>query len=147
MQKRCFNHQGQSTVEAALVLPVVLILFLGIVEVGFFLLAHVQVANAAREGARYASLCRLNHNCDNLTQVVKSSVFAEAQLLRMTDVDAGGNTGVVVEPPILSVVPTVGSPVTVTVTYQYVSPFVSNLVPMFPAQLPIQHTVVMNFDK
>lgn len=145
--KNRFDERGNSLVETALILPVLLILFLGIVEVGFFLFAHVQVANATREGARYGSLCRLNGNCDTLTDVVKNTVFTEAQFLSMTDTSSGGNTTVVVQPASLSSIPAVGDPITVTVTYNHSSPFVSNLVPMFPAQIPIQHSLIMHFDK
>ena len=146
MSKRSMER-GNSLVETALVLPSLLILFLGIVEVGFLLFSHVQVTNAAREGARYGSLCRLNDNCDQLTSVVKATVFGEAQFLNMTDAASGGNTTVVVQPASLTGVPAVGAPITVTVTYNHASPFVSNLVPMFPAQIPIQHSLVMHFDK
>jgi Flp pilus assembly protein TadG len=147
MQRHLPTEKGQSVVEAALVLPVLLVLLLGIAEVGFFLLAQVQVTNATREGARYGSLCRLNHNCATLADAVKLTVLTEAQLLDMTDADTGGNTQVEVQPPSLSSIPSVGDPITVTVTYNHSTPFVSNLVPMFPAQLPIQHTVIMHFDK
>jgi Flp pilus assembly protein TadG len=141
--------QGQSLVEIALVLPVLLILFLGIAEVGFLLYAHVQVANATREGARYGSLCRLNDNCDggssysNLSEVVESAVFSEAQTLKMNST----NTLVTVQPPSLSSLPTVGTPITVTVSYSHTLPFVSSIVPMFPAETSIQHTNVMRFDR
>jgi len=147
MHKRSAIERGSSLVEVALVLPVLMILFLGIVEVGFLLFAHVQVANATREGARTGSLCRLNHNCATLTDAVKASVFAEAQVLEMTDADGGGNTAVVVQPATLASIPGVGDPITVTVTYSYSSPFVSNFVPMFPAHIPVQHRLVMHFDK
>jgi Flp pilus assembly protein TadG len=143
MQKRRFNERGTALVEVTLVLPVLLILFLGIVEVGFLLLAHVQVANAAREGARQGSLCRLNGNCDTLTDVVRATVFGEAQWLEMD----GGNTQVVVQPSSLSSIPSIGDPITVTVTYDHASPFISNFVPMFPAELPVEHQVVMHFDR
>jgi Flp pilus assembly protein TadG len=140
-------ERGNSLVETALVLPVILVLFLGIIEVGFFLFAHVQVANATREGARYGSLCRQYATCDQLSDVVRSTVFSEAQFLNMTDAGAGGNTTVTVQPASLTSVPAIGDPITVTVAYNYVSPFVSNFVPMFPAQIPIQHTLIMRFDK
>jgi hypothetical protein len=143
MQKRRFNERGTALVEVTLVLPVLLILFLGIVEVGFLLLAHVQVANAAREGARQGSLCRLNGNCDTLTDIVRATVFGEAQWLEMD----GGNTQVVVQPSSLSSIPSIGDPITVTVTYDHASPFISNFVPMFPAELPVEHQVVMHFDR
>ncbi len=147
MQKQSGGHPGQSLVEAALVLPILLILFLGIAEVGFFLFAQVQVTNATREGARYGSLCRLNRTCADLTGAVKSAVFSEAQLLHMSDSGSGRNTTVEVDPPSLATAPLVGVPITVTVVYTYSSPFISNFVPMFPATLPIQHSVVMHFDK
>jgi Flp pilus assembly protein TadG len=147
MKKQPCGQPGQSLVEAALVLPILLILFLGIAEVGFFLFAQVQVANATREGARYGSLCRLNHTCPDLTNAVKSAVFGEAQLLHMSDAGSGRNTTVEVQPPSLTTAPLVGVPLTVTVVYSYSSPFISNFVPMFPATLPIRHSVVMRFDK
>ena len=147
LQRRLADERGNSIVEVALVLPVLLVLFLGIVEVALLLFAHVQVANATREGARYGSLCRLNGNCDNLTAVVQDTVFSEAQFLNMTDIGSGGNTAVVVQPSTLSYIPAVGDPITVTVTYSYSPPFISNYVPMFPAQIPVEHTLVMHFDK
>ena len=146
MKKKRISEHGNSLVEIALVLPVLLVLFLGIVEVAFLLFAHVQVANASREGARTGSLCRMNGNCDNLTAVVQDTVFSEAQFLNMTDASSGGNTAVVVQPSSLSSVPAVGDPITVTVTYNYSPPFVSNYVPMFPTQIPVEHTLVMRFD-
>jgi Flp pilus assembly protein TadG len=145
--KKSPHETGQSLVEIALVLPVLIILFLGIAEVGFLLFAQVQVANATREGARYGSLCRLNHNCFGsgytLTDVVQSAVLAEAQPLKMN----GSNTTVNVQPASLSAVPPIGTPITVTVTYTHTPPFISGLVPMFPSKIPVQHIVVMHFDK
>jgi Flp pilus assembly protein TadG len=148
MKKRLLSERGTSLVETALVFPVILILFLGTVEVGFLLFSHVQVANATREGARTASLCRMKWQCNDLTDVVKTTVFSEPRFLNMTDADSGGNTTVVVQTdPSFSVPPAVGEPFTVTVTYNHSSPFVSNYVPMFPAEIPVQHTLVMRFDK
>ena len=147
LQMRSVEERGNSLVEMALMLPVCLILFLGIFEVGFLLFAHVQVANAAREGARYGSLCRLHANCNTLTDVVKANVFAEAQFLNMTDAGSGGNTMVVVQPASLASIPSIGDPITVTVTYNHSPPFVSGFVPMFPDPIPVEHTLVMHFDK
>lgn len=52
------SSRGQSLVEMALVLPILALLLIGVFEIGMLLYAHVQVANAAREGARAASLYR-----------------------------------------------------------------------------------------
>jgi len=50
------HSSGQSLVEFALTLPLLVLLLYGLVEFGFFLYAHVQVTNATREGARAGSL-------------------------------------------------------------------------------------------
>jgi hypothetical protein len=42
-------------VELALALPVLLIMFLGLVELGFLMRAHLVVVNACREAARFGS--------------------------------------------------------------------------------------------
>lgn len=147
MNPHLYKARGQSLVEVALVLPLLVILFLGIAEVGFFLYAHVQISNAAREGARQASLCRMNANCFGggftLQDTVEAAVFAEARSLQLSTT----NSSVSVQPDNLSMVPAVGQPLTVTVTYTHTPPFISDFVPMFPSRIPVQHYVVMHFDK
>lgn len=147
MSLQLLKARGQSLVEVALVLPVLVILFLGIAEVGFFLYAHVQISNATREGARQASLCRLNANCFGvgftLQDTVETAVFAEARSLQLST----ANSSVSVQPDNLTMVPAVGEPLTVTVTYTHTPPFISDFVPMFPSHIPVQHYVVMHFDK
>lgn len=146
MDTHLLNKRGQSLVEITLILPILLILFLGIAEVGFFLFSHVQIANATRAGARYGTLCKMNDNCDggseyaNFTEVVESAVLGEARALNMN----GGNTTVNVQPDPALVA--AGSSITVTVTYKHTPPFISQFVPMFPSELPIQHTVIMNLS-
>ena len=46
--------RGQSLVEFALILPILLLLLLGIIEGGRIIWAYITVQNAAREAARYA---------------------------------------------------------------------------------------------
>ena len=49
------EERGQSLVEIAIFLPVLLIILAGIVEVGHALTAYLVIANAAREGARFGA--------------------------------------------------------------------------------------------
>lgn len=49
-------QRGQSLVEMALTLPVVLMLLMGIMDFGRMMFLYSQVSNAAREGARYGSV-------------------------------------------------------------------------------------------
>ena len=53
------NHRrcrGQNLTELALVLPILIVTMLGIMGFGFIYFARGSVENAAREGARYASI-------------------------------------------------------------------------------------------
>jgi len=47
--------RGQSLVEMAITLPFLLILFLGMTEVGYYMFATISVHNTAREAARVAA--------------------------------------------------------------------------------------------
>ncbi|TKJ29222.1 MAG: hypothetical protein CEE40_09285 [Chloroflexi bacterium B3_Chlor] len=50
------QQEGQSMIEVAFALPMLLMLVVAIVELGFALNAYNQTINAAREGARFGSL-------------------------------------------------------------------------------------------
>jgi len=50
------NQKGQAMVEMALLLPILLLLFMGIFEFGRVMNAYLIVNNAAREGARNTAL-------------------------------------------------------------------------------------------
>ena len=55
--RRLANSElGQSLVELALVLPVILLLLLGIMEGGRIFSSYLELQNAAREGARHAAV-------------------------------------------------------------------------------------------
>lgn len=56
--KRLFlkDQRGQALVELALVLPVLLVLFMGTVEFGRIFHSYLVITNASREGARVAVL-------------------------------------------------------------------------------------------
>lgn len=54
--KRLRCERGQSTVEFALVLPLVVLLMLGLLQAGLLLRDQLMVSGAAREGAREAAV-------------------------------------------------------------------------------------------
>lgn len=55
MLGRARHQRGQSLVEFALLLPLLLIIALGVFDFGRVYFAYVSVTNAARNGAQYAS--------------------------------------------------------------------------------------------
>jgi Flp pilus assembly protein TadG len=48
-------ERGQSLIELAMITPLVLLLLVGVIELGWFAYLDILVANAARAGAAYAS--------------------------------------------------------------------------------------------
>lgn len=50
------NKKGQSMVEAALILPIILMLVFGIIEFGRIFNAHMIMKNASRDGVRCAAV-------------------------------------------------------------------------------------------
>lgn len=50
------QNKGQTVVEFALVLPVLIFLLLAIMEGGRIFAAYLELQNAARDGARYAAI-------------------------------------------------------------------------------------------
>lgn len=47
------SKEGQELLEYAIVVPILLLLSIGIIELGIVVLSYDTIANAAREGARY----------------------------------------------------------------------------------------------
>jgi Flp pilus assembly protein TadG len=47
------SARGQSLVELALTLPLLILILIGLLDLGRMLIAYVTIQNAAREGAHY----------------------------------------------------------------------------------------------
>jgi Flp pilus assembly protein TadG len=85
------NRKGQSMVEFALILPLLVLIIAGIFDLGRAFFASITITNAAREGARYGTL-----NADYITGVCQATKD-EAQNSGITLVDSNvsvscGNT-------------------------------------------------------
>lgn len=50
------KHRGQSLIELALILPILIIILVILTDLGRSIAAHVAMANAAREGARFGAM-------------------------------------------------------------------------------------------
>lgn len=49
------RSRGQALVETALILPILLILVMGVIDIGRVIFAHVQLQEATHEGAMYGA--------------------------------------------------------------------------------------------
>lgn len=68
------GERGAALVEFALVLPLLLVVIAGIVDFGFLFQRYEVVTNAAREGARLASLPSYNGQTDLIRAHVRNYV-------------------------------------------------------------------------
>lgn len=101
-EKQERQTRGQGLVELALVFPILLMFFVGLIEVGWALHSYLVLVNANREGARFAA--RGQHfyeaNVDITNRVIAERVWAamsdQAEVAQTTDdppqlVEEGGN--------------------------------------------------------
>lgn len=72
--ERLRSEQASSMAELALVLPVLLLLFLGVIDFGFGLRAYGGLTNAAHEGARWVT----THPADVNGALARVAVEADA---------------------------------------------------------------------
>ena len=101
------SERGQTAVEFALVAPVLIVLLLGIIQVGIAFNHYIQVTDAARAAARQAIVAR-------------TSGLTIADIQQTATSAAGGlNVTTAVADPADPTLSQAGSTLTVTVTYPY----------------------------
>jgi|SRR5579862_1842605 len=109
-QRHIRSERGQAAVEFALVLPLLLVLFLGIIEFGIVFNHYVTLTDATRVGARKAITMRIGGTTPaDATQAVRDAAG---------DLDQG-QLNVNVDDPSDPNFQTAGSQITVTATYPY----------------------------
>jgi Flp pilus assembly protein TadG len=65
ISKRRFDAHGSMTVEAALVLPILLIVFIAVIDFGRVFYWSLALSNAARVGAEYGAIDRIKAYQEN----------------------------------------------------------------------------------
>ena len=154
--------RGQSAVEIALLLPILLILLGGIAVSGFMFYAFIQVSNASREGARAGSVYRISElpSCNCLEQTVEKAIYdpsvSPAQSA-LGFLPPTGDSFNVASDVTISLVkpdnsaadindPRPGDRLTVNITYRYTLPILSAFVDVFPQPVVIKRSVVMEIQ-
>jgi hypothetical protein len=84
--------KGQSFVEIAVTLPIILLVFFGMVEVGFAAHSYLVITNASREGARFGSR-GVHVPIDEITAVIETAMHSSLDIV-YDGVDA--NTTIIV---------------------------------------------------
>lgn len=111
------NNKGQSLVETALMLPVILILLTGIIDFGLLFNNYLIVSNASREGARAAVTGKTDAQIDAVVDNVAVSLDPANLTVTITPDESTGRR--------------TGDAVTVSVQYRYsmITPVIAAIVP------------------
>jgi Flp pilus assembly protein TadG len=165
-QRERLQH-GQSAVEIALLLPILLLLLFGIIVAVFMFYARIQVSNAAREGARAGSLYRLTQFDTGWTlrQTVQKNVYDSStgksalgflsptspsfnvlNDVAVTLTDGNSSDTCPLVDPTSSSNPCPGDKLSVQVTYSYTLPIVAVALPMIPQPFVMKSNVMMEIQ-
>jgi len=79
------KEEGQSLLELAIILPIVLLLFVGMAEVGWAIHSYVTVATAAREATRFGA--RANFDAEEVAEAALVALGALDVQLEGPDVN------------------------------------------------------------
>ncbi len=122
--------KGQSLVETALMLPVLLLLLTGIIDFGLLFNSYLVVSNASREGARYAAVG--NTDAQIITTVSNAAASLDPARLEIviTPVESARKPG---------------NSVTVTVRYGY-SMITPVIAAFFPDAFDIENSTTMRCE-
>jgi Flp pilus assembly protein TadG len=107
------REEGAAAVEFALVLPILLVLVFGIIEFGMILYFQGVVASASREGARHGIVVSKPTDVKEWTENYAQSFLPSPG--GIADVAYGSGAP--------------GTPLTVTVSYDYTYIVIANLIP------------------
>lgn len=133
-RRRHREERGAVAVEFALVVPILLVLFFGIVNVGIVLAQQLSLSNSARQAARFAVVDVEGRICGEIENEARSA--AETIGMEATDPSyvLGGATGTCERPCADSVATT-----DITVTLTYYSEFVVPMpIPGVPSGMNIE---------
>lgn len=111
------KRSGQSLVETALILPLLLLLLTGIIDFGLLFNTYLVVSNASREGARHAVTGDTDIQIRAAVSRAASSLDAARLSISISPDESEGRS--------------TGDAVTVTVTYEYsmVTPIIGAFFP------------------
>ncbi len=123
MKSLHYRSAGQSLVEFALILPLMVLVVFGIFELGRAFFAYIAVANSAREAVRMytftPSTTTYNEMIQTVSTEIGNSTLVNPANITSIVIDCGTAYGILVtSTPILNTCPK-EQPVRVTVTYAH----------------------------
>lgn len=137
------RQRGQGLVEFALLLPILVLVVFGVLELGRAFFAFIAITNAAREGARtytfrpdVTTLGNMRAAVDN---ELSASPLVQPSNINSVSVVCGGNTYIAVATDTTKIACPKWGPIRVTVTYNHA--LILRLV--FPSTLTLRRSAEM----
>jgi len=87
------NEKGQSLVEFAILLPVLLLLLMGILEFGLMLNSYLTINNSAREGARLGIVAGSNIEIKQLINNISPNLDSKYLVINVTPPEGNRKSG------------------------------------------------------
>lgn len=81
------NERGQSLVEFAIILPILLVIIMGIIEFGMMMNSYLAISNASREGARIGIVGSSDIDIKNLIIATSPSLDTEDLVVNISPSD------------------------------------------------------------
>jgi Flp pilus assembly protein TadG len=108
------NEKGQSLIEFAILLPLLLLLLMGILEFGLMLNAYLSINNSAREGARLGIVDGSNLEISELITNLSPTLNTENLIVNIIPLEGSRKSGDTLT-------------VEVIYNYQVIIPIISNI--------------------
>ncbi|WP_291632501.1 TadE/TadG family type IV pilus assembly protein [Clostridium sp.] len=108
------NEKGQSLVEFAILLPIILLLLMGILEFGLMLNSYLTINNSAREGARLGIVAGSNIEIEELINNSSPNLDTANLVVNITPVEGSRQSGDTLT-------------VEIIYNYQVIIPIISNI--------------------
>jgi Flp pilus assembly protein TadG len=116
------SQQGQSMIEFALILPLMVLIIVGIFELGRAFFAYIAITNAAREGARIYTFTPNITTYDEIIDTVRTEMgtatLVDPDNIVSIEIACGTSYDPVLSDTDLATCPT-EQPIRVTVTYSH----------------------------
>lgn len=116
------SQQGQSTIEFAMVLPLMVLIIVGIFELGRAFFAYIAISNAAREAVRVYTFMPDTTTFDEINQTVSTEIgtatLVDPKKIDAIEIHCGFSDSSVLNDSELDACPS-EQPITVTVTYSH----------------------------
>jgi len=108
------NEKGQSLVEFAILLPLLLLLMMGILEFSLMLNSYLTINNSAREGARLGIVAGSNIEIKELIDNISPNLDSKKLIVNITPLEGSRQSGGTIT-------------VEVIYNYQVIIPIISNI--------------------